>query len=64
MNKQENEKKIIYENKIADQINREEVFKEAKDIKLDPNAVFVEFNPNLALEKLLSINILKLSERY
>jgi hypothetical protein len=51
-------------NKIADEINREETFKEAKDIKLDPNAVFVEFNPNLALEKLLNINSLKFAEKY
>lgn len=49
--------------KMVDEINREETFKEAKDIKLDPNAVFVEFNPNLALEKLLNINSLKIAEK-
>lgn len=49
--------------KIIDEINKEEVFKEAKDIKLDPNAVFVEFNSPVALEKLMNIKKLTMPEK-
>ena len=49
--------------KIVDEINKEETFKEAKDIKLDPNAVFVEFNSTIALEKLLNIKKLTMAEK-
>ena len=40
---------------FEDQINQEETFKEIKEFKVDPNAVYVEFNPALALEKLLNL---------
>lgn len=45
-----------YEGKsIEDEINHEEVFKEIKEFKTDPNAIYVEYNPGVALEKLLNI---------
>ena len=50
--------------KIIDEINKEEIFREAKDIKLDPNAVFIEFNPAIALEKLLNIKKLTMAEKF
>lgn len=50
------------ENSIVAQINKEEVFKEVKD-QNDPNAVFVEFNPLPALEKLLTLNNSSLPEK-
>lgn len=40
---------------IEDLINQEEVFKEIKEFKIDPNAVYVEYDSALALEKLLNI---------
>lgn len=50
--------------KILDEINKEEIFKEAKDIKLDPNAIFIEFNPAIASEKLLNLKKLSMQEKY
>lgn len=50
--------------KIIDEINKEEVFREAKDIKLDPNAVFVDFTPSVAIEKLLNIKKLTIAEKF
>lgn len=41
---------------IIDEINAEEVFREIKEPINDPNAVYVEFNPIPALEKLVTIN--------
>jgi hypothetical protein len=40
---------------IEDEINQEEVFKEINEFKVDPNAIYVEYNPSLALKKLLMI---------
>ena len=50
--------------RMVDEISKEEVFKEAKDIKLDPNAVFVEFNPAIASEKLLNIKKMTMAEKF
>lgn len=49
---------------IEDEINQEETFKEVKEFKADPNAVYVEYNPALALEKLLNIRNATAAEQY
>ena len=49
---------------IEDEINQEEVFKEIKEFKADPNAIYVEYNPSLALEKLLNMKYATPAEQY
>lgn len=54
----------IHNKSIEDEINQEEVFKDFKDLKADPNAIFVEYNPSLALEKLTNIKNASPAEQY
>lgn len=49
---------------IEDEINHEEVFKQIHEFKADPNAVYVEYNPSVALEKLLNIHSASPAEQF
>ena len=49
---------------IEDEITHEEVFKEIKEFKADPNAIYVEYNPSVALEKLLNIHTATPAEQF
>jgi serine/threonine-protein phosphatase 4 regulatory subunit 1 len=48
---------------MSQEIDQEETFKLREINEEDPNAVYVEFNPEIALEKLINLEKLKFNEK-